>query len=427
VADGILVDGTCSDPEDLSCVADAVVEVTGNQIALVERLPISRFRSAEPNEGHLMAACLLRERAVGCVMTLNFDLSMSTALARLGACEDVGVISGPDEHHQLRLVNLIYLHRNVNAAPDAWILRSSAIDAEWRERWEEVIATRVMAAPVTVFAGLGSAAAVLLETIDRIRKAIPDGTQVFQVDPEKREASEFFARLALPDEAYLQMGWCRFATELGARVLEEHRHELDLACRKLIAESGWEDNDPGELCQRLSDLGLIGLGEVRARWTLDPSLYAPRHTVDAALVADLLLGVGLVEGAADVRAIFDADGIVELRRGNEVVGAIAVASGKGTKRWAAMEAEIGGQRHRRRRRIESVRFGLVSGVEGARPVNVAPPASIVLDEEPASITLEKEPANVAPPSSIVAGDTPLRLISVEELRATPSVGQEMAV
>ncbi len=410
IADGILVDGSCADPEDLSCVADAVVEVTGDQAALVERLPVSRFRSAEPNAGCLMAACLLRERAVACVMTLNFDLGMSTALTRLGARDDVGVVSGPDEHRRLRLVNLIYLHRNVSAAPDAWILRSSSLATEWRDRWEEVIATRVMAAPVTVFAGLGSVAAVLLETIGRIRKAVPDGTLVFQVDPGSREDSEFFAELALPDDAYLQIGWCRFATELGARLLEEHRHELDLACRKLITEAGWEDADPGDLCQRLSDLGLIGLGEVRARWTLDPAPYAPRHSVAVDLVADLLLAVGFVERAVDGHGIFDPDGIVELRRGNEILGSITVASGRGTKRWDAIEAEIGRHRHRRRRRVESPRFALVSGVEGSKPLQVAPPSNIVLEDSAASI---------------IDGDTTLRIVSVEELRASPNIAQEM--
>jgi hypothetical protein len=114
VADGVLADGSCADPEDLSCVADTVVEVTGSQAALVERMPISRFRLAEANEGYLLAACLLREGAVGCVMTLNFDLGMSMALTKLGAQDDVGVICGPEEHQRLRLVNLIYLHRNVN-------------------------------------------------------------------------------------------------------------------------------------------------------------------------------------------------------------------------------------------------------------------------------------------------------------------------
>jgi hypothetical protein len=426
VANGVLSDESCTNPDDLTCVADAVVQATGNQRALVECLPLASFRSAEPNEGYLMAACLLRERAIGSVMTLNFDLGMSAALVQLGARDDVGVVSGPDEHHRLGLVNLIYLHRNVNAPPDAWILRSTALDDEWRDRWEEVIATRVMAAPVTVFAGLGSAAAVLSETISRIRKAIPDGTQVFQVDPGRREDSEFFADLELPDEAYLEMGWCSFARQLGARLLEEHRHELGVACRRLISESGWQDADPSGLCQRLSNLGLIGLGELRARWMLDPSPYAPRHIVDAALVADLLLAVGLVENAAGVQAIFDTDGIVELRRGNEIIAFIAVASGRGTKRWAAMEAEFGRHVHRRRRRIESVRVGLVSGVEGPKPVSVAPPTSIVLDKQATNMALAKEPANVAPPTSIVDGDTPLRLVSVEELRAAPSVAKEMA-
>lgn len=146
VADGVLSEGQCTDPENLSCLADAVVDATGDQSALVERLPILSFRAAEPNEGYLIAAALLREQAVACVMTLNFDLGMSAALTRLGAHDDVGVVSGPEEHHRLGTVNLIYLHRNVNANPEAWILRTSALADDWRDRWEAVIAHRVIEA-----------------------------------------------------------------------------------------------------------------------------------------------------------------------------------------------------------------------------------------------------------------------------------------
>lgn len=411
VADGVLIEGQCADPEDLSCLADAVVDATGGQSALVERLPIPSFRSAEPNEGYLIAAALLREQAVACVMTLNFDLGMSAALTRLGAQDDVGVVSGPEEHHRLGTVNLIYLHRNVNANPEAWILRTSALADDWRDRWAEVIAHRIIGGPVTVFAGLGTPAAVLVETAVRIRTAIPDGTRVFQVDPGNREDSAFFARLTLPDDAYLRMGWCDFAKELGARVLEEHRNELEQACQTLIATEGWTDDDPADLCTRLGALGLVGLGQLRARWTLDPAPYAPRRAITVDWLADLLLGVGLVERATSARAMFDVDGVVELRRDDRVLGSIAVASGRGTKRWLTLEADLSQHAHRRRNREPEPRFVLVSGVQGSRPSDVAPPGNVAIGDEEANI---------------INGGTGLRLVSVDDIRARPEIAQEMA-
>src|SRR5207247_1632711 len=82
--DNILAPGDCSSPGDLSAVADAVWAVRHRQRDLVERLPVDAFRSAEPNEGYILAAALLYERALNSVMTLNFDLAMSHAMAAIG-------------------------------------------------------------------------------------------------------------------------------------------------------------------------------------------------------------------------------------------------------------------------------------------------------------------------------------------------------
>ncbi len=410
VADGVLAADACADPEDLSSLADAVFAATGNQAALVERLPISAFRSAEPNEGYLIAACLLREQAVTCVMTLNFDLGMSAALTQLGAT-DVSVVCGPDEHHRLGTLNVIYLHRNVNAPAEAWILRTAALDTEWRDRWEQVVVQRVVGSPVTVFAGLGTPAAVLVKTATRVRNALPDATDVYLVDPGEREQSVFFEKLALADDAYLQIGWCDFARALAERVLEEHRAELEQACRALITSESWLDDDPAELCRRVAGLGLVGLGELRARWTLDPAPYTPRRSMNTGWLADLLLAIGVLEGAADARAVFDRDGVVELRRDDRHLASMIVASGRGTKRWLALEAEIGQHAHRVRPREQPPRFALVSGVVGERPAAVAPPANIATGDEEATII-----GTIGAPE----------LVSAEELRATPGIALRMA-
>lgn len=409
VADGILSPEACATPDDLSKVADTVFEVTGSQAALVERMPISRFQAAEPNDGYLVAACLLRERAVSCVMTLNFDLGMSAALTHVGAT-DVGVVSGPGEHHRLETSNLIYLHRNVNSPPDDWILRTPALDAEWKDAWEQVVAQRVIGSPVTVFAGLGTPAAVLVETAKRVRNALPNSAIVYLVDPGEQAASPFFSELDVPADAYLQVGWCDFVRAIGLRLLEEHRVELERACSALIAEEGWQDADPSDLCQRVARLGLLGLGELRARWTLDPARYVPRRSVAATWVADLLLGVGVIEHAADAHAVFDADGVVELRRDDRTVGLMHVASGRGVKRWLALEAEINQHEHRIRAREQPPRFALVSGVVGTKPGAVAPPGNIAVGDEEATII--GEPA--AP-----------QMVSVDELRAAPTLALRM--
>jgi len=219
LADGRLADGAVGNPDDLSAVAAAVFEATGSQRDLVERFPPDRFRNAEPNDGYLIAAAFLRESAVSCVMTLNFDVAASTALAHLGTREEVSTIGGPEDHHRLGARNLIYLHRNINSEPDELILRREALDEEWRDHWEEVVARRVLGGPVTVFVGLGSPAAVLVETTRRILAALEVGARVYVVDPLERERSAFFAALDLDPRVYVRLGWSEFMHRLAGAAM----------------------------------------------------------------------------------------------------------------------------------------------------------------------------------------------------------------
>jgi hypothetical protein len=90
VQDGVLTDTDCPDPSDLSAVASSVVGKTGSQEALVVRLPRNEFRMAQPNAGYLVAAALLRERVLDAILTLNFDVALTSALVQLGAADVVG-------------------------------------------------------------------------------------------------------------------------------------------------------------------------------------------------------------------------------------------------------------------------------------------------------------------------------------------------
>ena len=139
VDDGVLAAGECADPSDLSVLADAVYAKEGGQSELVTRLPRRQFRHAIPNRGCLIAAALLREQALRGVLSLNFDLGMATALTELGVDDDVAVITGPADHAQLATTNLIYLHRNVDAPYEEWILRTESLEKGWKERWQEVV------------------------------------------------------------------------------------------------------------------------------------------------------------------------------------------------------------------------------------------------------------------------------------------------
>ena len=174
VADGVIEPGDCAEPEDLSLLASTVFARTGSQAAVVKRLPHNDFRLARANNGYLLAAALMCEGSVGIVASLNYDLAMSDALRQLDE-RGVDEIAGPSGLQFLGTKAIIYLHRNVNEQDEErWILRKEALDDEWRNNWESVVANRIAASPVVVFAGLGSPAAVLTETVGRVRGVVPN-------------------------------------------------------------------------------------------------------------------------------------------------------------------------------------------------------------------------------------------------------------
>lgn len=143
---------------DLSILADTVFSTTKSQSLLVDQLSEHySFKDATPNDGHLLAAALLREGVVSTVLTLNFDLAFTTAIGALGVGKDIGIIDGPGDFGKQKTCNVYYLHRNVNAAnPEDWVLRTVDLQANWKNGWEKVVAGRVLSTPVVLFAGLGS-------------------------------------------------------------------------------------------------------------------------------------------------------------------------------------------------------------------------------------------------------------------------------
>ena len=145
---------------------------------------------AQANDGYLVAAVLLREGVIETVMTLNFDLAMSHALGSISAT-DVSVVPGPMSADELGGATVIYLHRNVEEQDlEQWILTVEALDSQWQEGWEGVVAARVIASPVVVFAGLGSPAAVLTKTVEKVRKGVLATHKVYVVDPSPTSAFE---------------------------------------------------------------------------------------------------------------------------------------------------------------------------------------------------------------------------------------------
>ena len=92
----------------------------------------------------------------------------------LGRTKFLELLSAREILSRQKTLNVYYLHRNANAVdPELWILRTSALNVEWKGQWEPIVATKVLAAPVVVFAGLGTPVAVLIESTKLLRNALP--------------------------------------------------------------------------------------------------------------------------------------------------------------------------------------------------------------------------------------------------------------
>ena len=110
--------------------------------------------------------------------------------------------------------------------------------------------------------------------------------KVYVVDPSPYESSGFASKLGITQEDYFCMGWGAFMRLLAQRVTEEQRAAIVLDCNELSKYWGTAPGDVAELCGRLSQIGLVGLG--RLRFCLDVKqclLYAvPQERVFTALL-----------------------------------------------------------------------------------------------------------------------------------------------
>lgn len=411
VRDGVLADGDCPTPEDLSAVTSAVWAARQSQAEVVTRLPRPQLRNAKANDGYRAAVALMRAGAVSAVLSLNFDLALSDALSDLSA-DEVAVIAGPDATRDLGTFVAVYLHRNVNEEdPDLWILRLEALESEWRGRWEEVLSQRLMSSPVIVFAGLGSPAAVLTQTVAWIRQRLdPDQHRAYVVDPATN--SEFKDALDLPEDAQIQVGWCAFMALMADRLGTALTLDLRAACASLCDEHGWADEQAhiDGLLFKFFERGLVESGSTRAKWLLRAEGYTRDEPSSRGLVADLLLGLGLVNRLAGTELTFRRDGVADLRRNGQVVSSLLPVSGGGTLRWAAIEARAKALVNEFFT-YERPHVVLVAGMPGAFPEEVAPPDDVVLGD--------------AQPDVVGGFDTPI-FVTVDGLRADPATVEQIA-
>lgn len=393
VANGTLAPGDCGAPSNLSALADAVFQKAGSQRPLVDLLAqLYAFKTATPNEGYLLAAALLAEGAIVSIITLNFDLALSTAIAELGVGDTVAIVDGPDDLPHQRTINVYYLHRNVTAIdPETWILPTQPLTNEWRGHWEGVVAAKVLATPVIVFAGLGSPADVLIESTKLIRRAIPNGNRSYQVDPGAHDQSEFFRALELDASDFIRAPWCDFMAALSQRLVLEQTTNLAASAAALVQREHMPPEDLSQLLGRLQDIGLLQLGRLRSNWLLHEKPYYPDHPATRDLVADLLLAAAMLSRISGATAVPFEDGTVEFRRGDRTVASHLLVSGRGLRSIIAIEGELSARQRRLRGRATPPTGAIVAATSAYPNPAVSTPASVILGDTSDSILLGQPP------------------------------------
>jgi len=341
VADGVLSIGECADPEDLSELAEVVHEKTGSQREVVRRLPISAFRLARANRGYLLAAALMLEGSVSCIATLNYDLALTDALRQLGA-EDVGVVAGPTDLGTFGNKAVIYLHRNVDEGDlERWILRREALATEWESSWEELVASRISASPVLLFAGLGSPAKVLTSSVERVRGIVAEVPDVYLVDP--KEDTPFADDLSLPDDNLVCATWTVFMERFAGRVALECCNAVRAGAGSIAEDNGWsvESSRCEHLIDAVEEMGLLSVGKVRAKWLGVERNYCAETPESTASLAYLMLVMGHLLNDEDLGLRLTLDGLVEVTSGDGLVHHVMGIHGGGVKSWAAAEQLAG--------------------------------------------------------------------------------------
>ena len=373
VADGVIQEGDVRDVEDLSVLAEFVVEKTGSKRAVVDRLPRSDFRVARPNSGHLDAVALMIEGAVSCVITLNYDLALTNALVPLGA-NDIEVIRGAETMTDLGSKCIIYLHGKADSASEDWILLKSEIEEAWQDTWMDLVTTRVSTTPFLIFVGLGSPTVILTESVNRVRQIGLGAPQFYLVDPDN--TSPFAHDLSLPERNVMNLTWCEFMALLAKRVVRECCEEIRRAAKSLCVTQGWtiEDGRFEDLVASLKEAGLRTLGMLRAVWLCKPVPYHPDSESARAPMAQLLLAFGKV--LADTRHDFTAvsDGRIQVSTSNTRVGSVMGLHGAGVNLWAQaqtmMLSAIDGM-------SDQPDVVLAAGFTGPSIEELAPPESVV--------------------------------------------------
>jgi hypothetical protein len=216
--------------------------------------------------------------------------------------------------------------------------------------------------------------------------------------------------LDLEPANHVRARWNEFMQRLAARLALEFSRELRVACDEMIVANGWADSTEAveSLCAAYEAVGLLGIGGIRAAWLCTGRVYEPDTPAQRELLADLVLGVGLLRGSAATNVRLRRDGTVELAKAGVGTRLVLPISGRGARRWSQLDPYVATAVERLEAPLELV---LAAGFQGPRPAALAPPEDIVGEDSA---------------EDVAVGPLPPRVIAIDDLRGDPDLVDELA-
>ncbi|WP_263788821.1 SIR2 family protein [Salinibacter grassmerensis] len=398
VDDGYLEEDFCDDPSDLSEVAEAVSQVTGGLEPIVGHIR-QRFLHVDANEGHQIAAAMMREGIISCVITLNYDDAMSQALGDVSG-QEVSEIRSVSTQSDFGDINLVYLHGKADADnPNDLVMRTGQLN-NWQETWGEAIVQSQLIRSSTVFAGLGTPVKVLTETAKKLHNTFSSASTFYQVDPSpyeqenedgELEKAPLADAIGIQEGQYVSCGWNAFMRKAGKRALIRQVRDLCNEC----ADMAWNDEralfdamDPEEqtdLEERIKSYlhsgstSFLDLGRLRAHWFLMSEKYTPHNqNLVARWVGRLLLAVDFVARRYDFdQVVFrPSDGSVEFSRSGNPRSVVArLFHGRGDRGWSHVDSKLTSTSTSAIESVNQATCVLGRGLDGD-PQNIAPPSDL---------------------------------------------------
>jgi hypothetical protein len=276
----------------------------------------------------------------------------------------------------------------------------------WQNQWQGALAGSVLTAPVLVFAGLGSPAPILEATINRIWSEIGEHQQCYFVDPVPRASSGLYNCMARPKDGYVELSWCSFMRELADAVVKGQLQRLAQMCSAIVAARGMTALDLSRVIAVIAAAGLIALGELRANWLRKNRAYLPESQSQNELIADLFLGIALIEQLTQSTCRLENRSEFSFWRDATLIGTLQVASGCGVMDALLVQTQL-------------TREGSAYGAQKFRSVLVAHVIGSVEDET-VPLPMDVADAEARVPDDIVSPEEKPALLSLEKLRGQPN-------